>query len=182
MDEKLFALDIRSVKKVIKQRGDSFKIEEIEQAPRYVLGISEVEITQNQKKLITFVDFKLLSAVNTFLEEYKPEDEEEKKEEDKKENSVEAVGEDEEFVIPRRFFIILSHPEKESFVGILVEKIHGIFEFEEGRNAYFYPPPNIKGVKDFFECVIIPYEESQFHGKRIFSVRTEKIFELSEIE
>lgn len=184
IDDKFFAVEIDRAKKVIKEKGDNLRITELAQAPRHIIGIAEVEITQNEKKLITFVDFKGLSAVTAFLQEYEriyPQEKEVQEKNREEKVKTEELPEDEiafQDILKRRIFVILSHPGKETYVGILVSKVEGISDFIEGRNAYFYPVPNIKGVKDLFTHVIIPYARE----KKIFAIRTEKIFEMSEIE
>lgn len=185
IDDKMFAIDIDRVKKVIKEKGDSLRITELDQAPKQVIGIAEVEITQNEKKLITFIDFKSLSGIRTFLQEYdniydqnseKTNDSKARESKDK-----EKTSEEEEKiydVLRRRVFVIISHPEKENYIGILVNRVEGISDFINGKNAYFYEAPNIRGVKDLFTHVIISYPTE----KKIFVIRTEKIFEMSGVD
>lgn len=187
IDDRFFAIDIERVTKVIKEKKDTLKITEIEHAPRHVIGIAEVEISQNEKKLITFIDFKSLSAVIAFLQEYDEHDtlrnkatEDTKPKTDNAERKTDSEEDSQRFQEPlrKRIFVIISHPEKESHIGILVNKVEGISDFIEGRNAYFYPVPNIKGVKDLFANVIIPHDRE----RKIFTIRTEKIFEVSGVE
>lgn len=161
IDNKSFAIDIDRVKKVIKEKGNSLRITPLDQAPRQVIGIAEVEITQNEKKLITFVDLRKLSDVEDFLHE--------STEHTKKQD------EQDESHLKRRIFVVISYPEKEEYVGILVSKVEGIVDFVNGKNAVFYDVPNIKGVKDIFSDVIIPHETE----RKIFVLMADKIFEIS---
>lgn len=169
IDNKFFAIDIDRVKKVIKEKGDSLKITPLDRAPRQVIGIAEVEITQNEKKLITFVDLRNISDVENFLRERDVHSDETKSLEEKIKDSQE------EFHLKRRIFVVISYPEKEEYVGVLVSKVEGIFDFVDGKNAFFYEAPNIKGVKDLFSNVIIPYDTE----RKVFVVRAERIFEIS---
>lgn len=184
IDDKMFAIDIDRVKKVIKEKGDSLRITGLDQAPKQVIGIAEVEITQNEKKLITFIDFKSLSGVKTFLQEYdKIYDQDSEKTNDSKGKQLmdsEKMEEGEKIydMLRRRVFVIISHPEKESYIGILVNRVEGISDFINGKNAYFYEAPNIRGVKDLFTHVIISYPTE----KKIFVIKTEKIFEMSGVD
>ncbi|MCS7213156.1 MAG: hypothetical protein NZ927_02895 [Candidatus Calescibacterium sp.] len=184
IDDKIFAIDIDRVKKVIKEKGDSLRITGLDQAPKQVIGIAEVEITQNEKKLITFIDFKSLSGVKTFLQEYDNiYDQDSEKTNDSKGKQLmdsEKMEEGEKIydMLRRRVFVIISHPEKENYIGILVNRVEGISDFINGKNAYFYEAPNIRGVKDLFTHVIISYPTE----KKIFVIKTEKIFEMSGVD
>jgi len=57
INERRFGIDVRRVKKIIKEKGD-LQITQISGAPPYILGIAEVEITQGEKTIITFIDLK----------------------------------------------------------------------------------------------------------------------------
>lgn len=162
IDNKSFAIDIDRVKKVIKEKGNSLKITPLDQAPKQVIGIAEVEITQNEKKLITFIDLRKLSDVEDFLHE-----------QDIRKPEHDAVQDE----FKRRIFVVISYPEKEEYVGMLVSKVEGIVDFANGKNAIFYDVPNIKGVRDLFSDVIIPHETE----RKIFVLRAEKIFEISSV-
>jgi len=142
IEGKRFAVDISEVKKIIKEKKGNIEITELEGAPPYIIGISEIEITQNQKDLITFIDFKKLIDIqkienqknleegegkNEKVEEEKVE-EEEKKKEKKSESKITKAGktqneniEDsertqnkEETKSKRRVFMILYNSEKEN--------------------------------------------------------------------
>lgn len=143
IEGKRFAVDISEVKKVIKEKKGNIEITELEGAPPYIIGISEIEITQNQKDLITFIDFKKLVDIqkienqkNLEEEEGKNEkgekDEEEEREKEKKsENKITKAGKNqneniensekiqnkEETKSKRRVFMILYDLEKENEKG-----------------------------------------------------------------
>ncbi len=241
IEGKRFAVDISEVKKVIKEKGGNVEITEIEGAPPYIIGISEIEIVQNQKDLITFVDFRKIIDIGRIHEEHGEEKAEREKAEREKVEERESAGEKKggserekkeiqnqknaeeketrgrggiregkgeiRGELPkRRIFMIISRVReggedgeraervkyeagegKPKYIGILIDAVEGIKEVRENENATLYPPPDIKGVKEFFKEIAVFDEEGGNMGntgkgeekgeKRVFILNTEKLFE-----
>ena len=219
-----FAVDISEVKKVIKEKGGNMEITEIEGAPPYIIGISEIEIVQNQKDLITFIDFRKIIDIGK-IEAAEDDNSISQKTEvgtesgavkEQKDNSEEKNGRkhsnaEEDMYhsarpTKRRIFMIISNLEeqgkkkgegeeeniisaevskgeqtkqkKPKYIGILIDQVERIEEVRENDNATLYPPPDIKGLKDFFrEIVVFNKEEIKEGERRILVLNTQKFFE-----
>jgi chemotaxis signal transduction protein len=179
INERRFGIDVRRVKKIIKEKGD-LQITQISGAPPYILGIAEVEITQGEKTIITFIDLKKIidmrkletneekesdkikEGEQTDVKKKEEEREEEKEREEKKEKE-------------RRIFMIVLGQTRKEFFGVLTDEVEGIEEFDN-INAKLYPPPDIKNIKEFFEGIIIVYEGKN-KGERIFILNPNKLAE-----
>ena len=179
INERRFGIDVRRVKKIIKEKGD-LQITQISGAPPYILGIAEVEITQGEKTIITFIDLKKI------IDMRKLETNDEEKESDKikegeqidvkkEEEREEEKEREEKKEKERRIFMIVLGQTRKEFFGVLTDEVEGIEEFDN-INAKLYPPPDIKNIKEFFEGIIIVYEGKN-KGERIFILNPNKLAE-----
>jgi chemotaxis signal transduction protein len=179
INERRFGIDVRRVKKIIKEKGD-LQITQISGAPPYILGIAEVEITQGEKTIITFIDLKKIIDITSLeTNEEKESDKikegeqiDVKKKEEKREEEKEREEKKEK---ERRIFMIVLGQTKREFFGVLTDEVEGIEEFDN-INAKLYPPPDIKNIKEFFEGIIIVYEGKN-KGERIFIPNPNKLAE-----
>jgi len=179
INERRFGIDVRRVKKIIKEKGD-LQITQISGAPPYILGIAEVEITQGEKTIITFIDLKKIIDMrkletNEEKESDKIKEGEQidvKKEEEEREEEKEREEKKEK---ERRIFMIVLGQTRKEFFGVLTDEVEGIEEFDN-INAKLYPPPDIKNIKEFFEGIIIVYEGKN-KGERIFILNPNKLAE-----
>jgi chemotaxis signal transduction protein len=180
INERRFGIDVRRVKKIIKEKGD-LQITQISGAPPYILGIAEVEITQGEKTIITFIDLKKIIDMRKLetneekesdkIKEGEQIDVKKKEEErEKEEKEIEEKKEKE-----RRIFMIVLGQTRKEFFGVLTDEVEGIEEFDN-INAKLYPPPDIKNIKEFFEGIIIVYEGKN-KGERIFILNPNKLAE-----
>ena len=219
IEGKRFAVDISEVKKVIKEKGGNMEITEIEGAPPYIIGISEIEIVQNQKDLITFIDFRKIIDIgkiesgDNMTQDTEGEKSPGKEEMEDKNSSSEMEDKRQEVnaenidvnspsrPAKRRIFMIISNLEekegreaednkeegkeeqqkdqkKPKYIGILIDQVERIEEVRENDNATLYPPPDIKGLKDFFREIVVFNEEEMREGeRRILVLNTQKFFE-----
>jgi len=179
INERRFGIDVKRVKKIIKEKGD-LQITQISGAPPYILGIAEVEITQGEKTIITFIDLKKIIDMrkletNEEKESDKIKEGEQidvKKEEEEREEEKEREEKKEK---ERRIFMIVLGQTRKEFFGVLTDEVEGIEEFDN-INAKLYPPPDIKNIKEFFEGIIIVYEGKN-KGERIFILNPNKLAE-----
>ncbi len=162
-----FAIDIGRVKKVEKDKGNSLGIVPVEGAKNYVIGIGEIEVAQNDKRLIPFIDLRKIIDVEG-LENGQDSSTDDGKmvvEEGGSKESGESKGKEytvisgsaddprsgEDILRKRKIFLIVSL--KNDYIGILIDELLEIFEVEENKNAEIYPPP--RGSPDIFDKVIV---------------------------
>jgi chemotaxis signal transduction protein len=166
---KKFGIEVNKVKKIIKEKGD-MKITKVDGAPPYVIGISDVEITQGEQALVSFIDIRKIIDIGD-LEKTEQKENQEKNGE-KKEEDYES---EEKQFSKRRLFMIIPTGKTKNLIGILIDEIEEIEEFDS-INSKLYPPPEIKNVKEFFEGIIVAYEGKN-KGERIFIINPSKISE-----
>lgn len=176
--ERKFAIGIEKIKRIKKGKGADFKITEIEGAPPYIIGVSEVEITRGEKKLITLIDFKKLIEMKKI--EIQEDDEEIKKMQEKNKSQTKVLKAEDEGDTgkdKRKIFMIVSRDNNE-FVGVLIDEPEDIKELDE-RNSKIYPPPKIKNVKDLFESIVILQNEKGEEEQRILLLNPDSIIEMA---
>ncbi len=162
-----FAIDIGRVKKVEKDKGNSLGIVPVEGAKNYVIGIGEIEVAQNDKRLIPFIDLRKIIDVEGLEngQDSSTDDGRMVVEEGGSKESGESKGKEytvisgsaddsrsgEDILRKRKIFLIVSL--KNDYIGILIDELLEIFEVEENKNAEIYPPP--RGSPDIFDKVIV---------------------------
>jgi chemotaxis signal transduction protein len=175
--ERKFAIGIEKIKRIKKGKGADFKITEIEGAPPYIIGVSEVEITRGEKKLITLIDFKKLIEMKK-IEIQEDEEINQTQEKNRFERKVlKAEDEEDTGKDKRKIFMIVSKDNNE-FVGVLIDEPEDIRELDE-RNSKIYPPPKIKNVKDLFESIVILQNEKGEEEQRILLLNPDSIIEMA---
>jgi chemotaxis signal transduction protein len=167
---KKFGIEVNKVKKIIKEKGD-IQITKVDGAPPYIIGISEIEITQGEQALVSFIDIRKIIDIGN-LEKTEQKEIQEKKYEKKEEEDYES---EEKQLSKRRLFMIIPTRKTKDFIGILIDDIEEIEEFDS-INSKLYPPPEIKNIKEFFDGIIVAYEGKN-KGERIFIINPSKISE-----